>query len=104
MTSTDRRLKLSARLHEMFPSINIYYDPLESVRMEYPAIVYKREKIDTMEANNKHYIVYDRYTITDIRKNADDEVLDALDGMPNTYHERPFIKDDLHHDTFTTYI
>ena len=40
------RERLSAILHEVLGSDNVYYQPPESVKMKYPAIVYTRDSID----------------------------------------------------------
>lgn len=104
MTSTERRHKLSRMLHEVLGTDNVYYDPPESVEMDYPAIVYVRAKIDTREADNLHYLTHDRYTITYIRKSADDDMVDRILELPYCYHDRPLVVDNLHQDVFTIYV
>ena len=105
MTNTEqRRVKLSEMLHNALGSENVYFDPPESVKMKYPAIVYSREKINTSNADNKKYFVYDRYEVTFIRKDPDSDVLDKLLDMPYTEHVRDFTSQDLYHDIFTVYV
>lgn len=105
MTKTEqRRVKLSKTLHNILGSDNVYFDPPESVKMKYPAIVYSREKINTSNANNHKYFIYDRYEVTFIRKDPDHEILDALLEMPFTEHIRDFTSQDLYHDVFTVYV
>lgn len=104
MTTKDRRLKASALLHEVLGSNNVYFDPPESVKMKYPAIVYTRAKIDTLNADNRKYLNYDRYQVTFIRKEADSDIVDKILELPYCEHDREFKTSDLYHDVFTLYI
>lgn len=105
MTKAEqRRTRISDMLHSVLGSNNVYFDPPESVLMEYPAIVYTRAKINTANADNKKYFIYDRYEVTFIRKDPDHEVLDKLLELPYSEHTRKFITQDLYHDVFTIYI
>lgn len=104
MTTRDRRIKASEMLHDILGSNNVYYEPPESVKMKYPAIVYQRMKIDTVSADNRKYHVYDRYQVTYIRKSADDTVVDRILELPACEHVREFKSNDLYHDVFTLYI
>ena len=91
-------------LHSVLGSNNVYFDPPESVKMKYPAIVYKRVKMDTLNADNRRYIGYDRYEVTYIRKDADSDVVDAILEFPYCFHDTCFKASDLYHDVFTLYI
>lgn len=104
MTVKDRRIKVSQMLHNVLGSNNVYFDPPESVKMKYPAIVYRRAKIDTVNADNRKYLGYDRYEVTFIRKDADNEIIDAILELPYCEHNRVYKASDLHHDVFTLYI
>ena len=42
----DSRLKLQELLEKLLESKNVYYQPPESKKMEYPAIKYSVDKID----------------------------------------------------------
>ena len=46
------RLQLQAQLEEMLGSRNVYYQPPESVKLEYPAIVYAKKEIKSTFAND----------------------------------------------------
>lgn len=105
MSVKDRRTKVSRILHNVFDKPNqIYYDPPESKTMAYPAIVYVREKVNTRSADNKKYIVYDRYQVTYIHKDRDDSMIDKLLELEYCEHSRQYKADDLYHDVFTLYI
>lgn len=104
MTAKDRRVKVSQMLHSVLGSSNVYYDPPESIKMKFPAIVYKRAKINTINASNDKYVIHDRYEITFIRKDADNETLDAILALPYCEHNSSYKASDLYHDVFTLYI
>lgn len=105
MTKTEqRRVKISEMLHNALGSNNVYFDPPESVKMKYPAIVYTRAKINTTSADNKKYFIFDRYEVTFIRKDPDNKVIDNLLELPYTEHVRSYKASDLYHDVFTVYV
>ena len=47
------RLELQETLEELLGSRNVYYEPPANIKMEYPAIVYSRDNIQTRFASNK---------------------------------------------------
>ena len=62
------RLELQSKLEELLGSRQVYYQPPESVKMEYPAIVYSKSNIRTTNANDAKYSKINRYDITVISK------------------------------------
>ena len=50
------RIGLHEILCETLGSKNVYFQPPESVKMNYPAIVYSRSDIENDHANNQVYI------------------------------------------------
>lgn len=105
MGVADRRLKASRILHEVFgKATQVYYDPPESKKMVYPAIVYVRKKVDTTNADNNKFIIYDRYQVTYIHKDKDDPMIDKFLDLQYCEHVNQFKSDDLYHDVFTLYI
>lgn len=101
----DRRLKLSNWLHGLFDHPdNIYFDPPESKKLDFPAIVYIRDAIDTVNADNRKYLIYDRYRITFIHKDRDNDTVDKILDLPRCEHDREFKQNDMYHDVFTIYI
>ena len=104
MTTEDRRLKLSAILHDILGTDEVYFEPSESIRMKYPAIVYERSDIVIKHADNVPYLRNDKYSITFIRKDADNPILDKLLTLQHCKYDRPFKQNGLYHDIFTIYI
>jgi len=99
----DSRLELQAKLVELLGSNHVYYQPPESLKLEYPAIVYFKSKIETKKANNSNYLKLTKYDITVIDKRPDNPVIDKLIELPYCSYDRPYKADGLNHDSLTLY-
>lgn len=99
----SNRLKLHELLCEVLGSRQVYFQPPESVKMKYPAIVYSRNNIGNEHANDSVYMQSPSYTITVIDKNPDSEIVDKISRLPMCRFDRHFTADNLNHDTFTIY-
>ena len=94
---------MQSKLEELLESKNVYYQPPESVKMEYPAIKYSVDDIDKKSANDAAYIITKRYELIVISKRPDDPVIDKLLQLPMCSFERHYISNNLNHDVFTLY-
>ena len=97
------RLKLQSKLEELLGSKNVYYQPPESIKMEYPAIKYSVDGIDKKTANDTAYLLNKRYQIIVISKKPDHPVIDKLLRLPMCRLDTHYISDNLNHDVFTLY-
>lgn len=97
------RTELQYTLETLLGSRQVYYQPPETVKMEYPAIVYQKESINTRHADDGKYSNMKRYTITVISKKPDELVLDMLLALQYCSYDRHYVIDNLHHDVFTLY-
>lgn len=105
MAIDERRRKLSRLLHVTFPTgVDIQYEPSESQKLTYPAIVYHRMRVNTVKADNRKYLCYDRFQITYIHKDHDDPNIDKLVELPYCEQDNTFTKSNLHHEIFTIYV
>lgn len=83
---------------------NVYFQPPESKKIEYPCIVYSRGTIGkTLFADNKPYHHQVRYTLTIIDKNPDSELPGKVAELPMCSFERHYTKDNLNHDIYNIY-
>lgn len=98
-----QRLELHKILCEILGSRNVYYQPPESVKMEYPAIVYSRDDIDNTFAENSVYKQDHQYQIIVIDKDPDSEIVTAVSKMPMCRFIRHYEADNLNHDVFGIY-
>lgn len=99
----NNRLKLQSELEKLLGNRHVYYQPPESLKIEYPAILYSKNNIDSRHADNTRYSFLTRYTITVIDKKPDNIVIDKLLSIPYCSFDRHYISDNLNHDTLTLY-
>ena len=97
------RIDLQNVLEELLGSRNVYYQPPESLKMSYPAIVYSRKTIDNSYATNSVYKQNYAYEITVIDKNPDSEIVNKVSKLPTCRFDRHFKSDNFNHDVFTLY-
>ena len=98
------RIELQTKLETVLGSRNVYFQPPESIKLKYPAIVYELADIMTDKANNKTYIRNNRYTLTLIHNNPDNVLKDdLLDAFEYISFDRFFTKDNLNHYVYDLY-
>lgn len=84
-------------------SNNVYYQPPETIKLQYPCIIYERDDIDQKYADNRTYMHRVRYSLTLITRSPDSELVTAILGLPYCSYDRYYAADSLNHDTFTLY-
>lgn len=94
---------MQTKLEELLGLENVYYQPPESIKMEYPAIRYSKTDIDTKSANDSNYIINNKYEIIVIDRRPDNPFVYKLLQLPMCSYERHYISDNLHHDVLTLY-
>jgi len=97
----DPRLVLQALLETLCP--NVYFQPPENLKLEYPCIVYNRDSADTQFAGNLPYKYDKRYELKYIDRKPDSLVPDKIARLPKCVFNRFFVVDGLNHDVFTLY-
>lgn len=95
--------ELQSLLESLLGSRNVYYQPPESVKMNYDAIKYSKSRIESKYANNAKYSKHNRYEIVVIARLPDHEVIDKLLDLPYCSYDRHYIADNLHHDVLSLY-
>ena len=99
----DRRSELHKVLCKALGNEHVYYQPPESVKINYPAIIYSCSDIDVRHANDKTYMMTRRYEIIVIDKKPDNSVIDTLLQLPLCSYDRHYVSDNLYHDVLTLY-
>ena len=102
-TRKEKRLELDAILREILGSGNVYFQPPESVKMKYPAIVYKPNDINQEYADNLPYIQSLSYAVTVIDRDPDSELPMKIAKLPKCQFDRSFATNNLNHYTFVLY-
>jgi hypothetical protein len=82
---------------------NVYFQPPESKKMDYPCIVYRRNDIKTNFADDISYSSTKQYQITVIDANPDSLIPDKIEKLSKCAFDRHFTKDNLNHDIYNLY-
>lgn len=99
----SRRVELQSLLEDLLGVKHVYYQPPESLKLEYPAIVYSKSRIDKRSANDTAYNLNTRYELIVIDKRPDNPVIEKLLSLPYCSYDRPYVSDNLNHDVLTIY-
>ena len=97
------RLELHSVLQELLGSSNVYYQPPESIKMQYDAIRYSKKTIDSKYANDRKYSMTDCYELIVISRLPDNPIIKKLLSLPYCSYDRHYVADNLHHDVLTIY-
>lgn len=99
----SRRIDLQNLLEDILGEKHVYYQPPESLKLEYPAIVYSKSRIDKRAANDSAYNLNTRYELIVIDKRPDNLVIEKLLTLPYCSYDRNYKSDNLNHDVLTIY-
>lgn len=94
------RLDLQNLLESVLGSRNVYYQPPESIRINYPAIIYSRNDIDNNFADDIVYMQNHSYQVIVIDANPDSEIVNKISKLPMCRYDRHYTSDNLNHDVF----
>jgi hypothetical protein len=97
------RLELQTLFENILGSRNVYFQPPESVKMKYPAIVYGLDNIENTFADDEVYLSKKRYLVTVIDEDPDSPIVDKVASLPTCRFNRHFQSDNLNHDVFILY-
>lgn len=97
------RIELHEKLCEILGSRNVYYDPPSNTKMKFPAIEYHLARYEPVRADDFLYLVRNRYELTLMEKTPESETVGELLRLPYCSHDRSFVSDNMHHNTFTIY-
>lgn len=96
-----RRLELNTLLKTLCD--NVYFQPPENLRLEYPCIVYSRDRGVTEFAGNLPYRYEQKYQVSFISREPDDTVQEQLRLLEKCVHVRFFTANQLNHDVFSLF-
>lgn len=97
------RLELQTLLEDLLESTNVYYQPPENLKMEYPCIRYYKDDIRGDYADDMKYSIYDVYHIVVISKRPDHPVINKILQIPYSSFNRHYVSDELNHDVIKLY-
>ena len=99
-----RRLLLHEELCELLGSRAVYYQPPESLKMDYPCIRYSGSGFDTMYADNRPYKTIKRYEGIIITPDPDSDIPELmLNQFEMCNVSSTYVANNLYHHPFTLY-
>lgn len=101
--TTSRREQLHTVLKGILDSSNVYYQPPENVKMEFPAIVYRLNSIRRLTANDNVYNMKRSYEVIVVSKTPDSAAIDEILALPNASYIKRYVSDNLYHDVITLF-
>jgi hypothetical protein len=101
----DRYLALRNILLDALPTDakNLYFQPPEGIKLEYPCIIYGLSNMKTKYADNSPYSIKKMYKITIIDKNPLSEIVDSVALLSLSDFDRFYVADELNHFVFNLY-
>lgn len=97
------RLDLHEMLCMLLGSRNVYFQPPDNITMQYPAIVYTLNDINTDYADDQPYTIKKQYSITIIDKNPDGLIPDKIGRLKTSAFRRHFTQNNLNHYVYNLY-
>lgn len=97
------RLDLQHLLENLLGSDHVYYDPPETVKIKYPAIIYSKNGVQSKRADDSRYQTLTRYDLIVIDRRPDNPVIEKLLDLSYCSYDRHYVSDNLHHDSLTIY-
>lgn len=101
MSRESKRLQFHEILCNILGTRNCYFSPPSNFQMNYPCIRYEFSGTTTVHADNKKYLVYDRYTCTYISTEPDDPATETIEGLDFCSIDRVYCSEGLNHSVFT---
>lgn len=98
------RLNFDAKLRSILGNSNTYFQPPENVKIDYPAIIYSLDGLDTDHADNLWYRFGYRFEVQHIHSDPDVEIMNSMrTKFIYSRFDRRFVSDNLYHDVYTIY-
>lgn len=95
-----QRVELQTLLEALLGTREVYFQEPASVDMNYPAIVYELDDVDTTYADDHPYRRVNRYSVTVMDRNPDSVLPAKVGALPLCAFNRFFKADGLNHFVF----
>ncbi len=82
---------------------HVFFQPPETVKITYPAIIYTLQHVTMRHADNLPYMKHKAYKVTIIDKNPDSVLPDKMEELPFVRFETKYSSDNLHHFVYQIY-
>lgn len=97
------RIDLDNLLRSILNSNNVYFQPPESIKMEFPCIVYKHNSYFTKSASNIKYLFKKSYQITYMDKLPNSDIPDKLSKLSMCKHINTYVANNLNYYVYNLY-
>ena len=98
------RLNLQEELRDVLGSNNVYFQPPETVKMKYDAIVYNLSNMRIDHADNINYKRHKQYDILVISRDSENDIAERLlDHFQWIRFDRRYVANNLYHDALSLY-
>ncbi len=97
------RLELQSVLESILGNRNVYFQPPESVKLRYPAIVYSLDDIESAYADNGVYSFNKQYSVTVIDTDPDSVYVGKVASLRTCRFDRFYASENLNHWVFSLY-
>lgn len=81
----------------------VYFQPPENVKLQYPCIIFERNKGKRFDGNDKLYNYRNSYSVLVIDKEPDSSIPDEVQKLQYCSFDRFYVSDNLNHWTYTIY-
>lgn len=98
-----RRLELHEKLCEILGSRNVYFQPPESLKIRYPAIIYNLDGMRNDTANGNKYRTCKKYSVILVVDDPDTILIDDINQNTMCSFIRSYVSDSLYHYVFELY-
>lgn len=82
---------------------NVYFQPPNNLKIKYPCIIYKRDRIENTHSNNNVYNQNHPFEIIVIDTDPDSTITEQISRLSKCRFDRRYTSDNLYHDVFTLY-
>lgn len=92
------RKRLSKILRQILGNNHVYYQPPETIKIEYDAIIYSLKDVDGLYADNRLYHMTRHYQLNFISQSPDNTVVERLMEDLNATFVRRYTQNGLYYD------
>ena len=98
------REELHKEICELLGTRFAYFQPPESVRLQYDCCIYKRSHIESRYANDMMYLGFAQYELMLVYRDPDSDIVERfMKHFKYCSHNRHYATDDLNHDVLIIY-
>lgn len=99
---TDR-LGLQQKLEDILGVRHVYFQPPETLKIEYPAVIYRLSSISDRRADNCLYKDDWQYEVILVDKQPNSQYIEKILALPKCRFGRHYVAENLNHYIFYIY-